>query len=180
PHSPVDGFWHAHMGWLFSGKQAEHLTYARDLTEDRLVMAISNTFFVWLAATLVLPALLGGMLAHDFWTGAWHGLLWGGAVRLFLTHHITWSVNSVCHTFGSRPFQTRDRSRNQWVVGLLALGEGWHNNHHAFPRSALHGMRWWQLDLSGWTIRLLERTKLAANVQRVSAADRAARRQRAA
>ena len=88
-------------------------------------------------------------------------------MRIFLTHHVTWSVNSVCHTFGSRPFPTRDRSRNQWVVGLLALGEGWHNNHHAFPRSALHGLRWWQFDLSGLTIRLLARLRLAWDVERV-------------
>jgi len=175
PHSPAEGFVHAHVSWLFAGTQADHMVYARDLTEDRLVMAISRTFWVWLLATLLLPALLGGLFAHSFVTGAWHGLLWGGAVRIFLTHHVTWSVNSVCHTFGSRPFATRDRSRNQWTVGLLALGEGWHNNHHAFPRSALHGLKWWQFDFSGYTIRLLARLRLAQNVQRVSAGDLVAR-----
>jgi len=171
PHSPADGFVHAHLGWLFNGMQADHEVYARDLMNDRMVMFISKTFVFWIAATLLLPFFIGGIHSHSFWTGAWHGLLWGGAVRLFLTHHVTWSVNSVCHTFGSRPFSTKDRSRNQWVVGLLALGEGWHNNHHAFPRSALHGLRWWQFDLSGLTIRLLERARLAWNVQRVTAED---------
>ena len=158
PHSPADGFFHAHIGWLFEGQQADQMTYARDLRQDRLVMWVSRTFPLWAALTLVVPFLIGG----------WSGLLWGGLVRIFLTHHVTWSVNSVCHTFGRRPFATKDRSRNQWVVGLLALGEGWHNNHHAFPRSALHGLRWWQFDLSGLTIRLLERLRLVANVQRVS------------
>ena len=158
PHSPADGFFHAHVGWLWEGQQADQLTYARDLREDRMVMWVSRTFPLWAALTLVVPFALGG----------WSGLVWGGLVRIFLTHHVTWSVNSVCHTFGKRPFRTKDRSRNQWVVGLLALGEGWHNNHHAFPRSALHGLRWWQFDLSGITIRLLERVRLIWNVQRVT------------
>jgi len=96
-------------------------------------------------------------------------------VRIFLTHHVTWSVNSVCHTFGRRPFATRDRSRNEWVVGLLALGEGWHNNHHAFPRSALHGLRWRQLDLSGLAIRGAARLGLIWDVQRVSRTETRAR-----
>src|SRR5207302_981675 len=151
PHSPVDGFFHAHVGWLFARQTSDTMVYARDLRQDRMVMAISRLFPLWCALTFAVPFAVGG----------WPGLLWGGLVRVCLTHHVTWSVNSVCHTFGSRPFRTRDRSRNQWLVGLLALGEGWHNNHHAFPRSALHGLRWWQFDLSGLTIRLLARLRLA-------------------
>jgi stearoyl-CoA desaturase (delta-9 desaturase) len=158
PHSPADGFWHAHAGWLFEGRQADQFTYARDLRGDRMVLWISRLFPVWVVLTFAIPFALGG----------WSGLLWGGLVRVFLTHHVTWSVNSVCHTFGTRPYRTKDRSRNQWLVGLLALGEGWHNNHHAFPRSALHGLRWWQVDLSGLTIRLLARLRLISQVQRVS------------
>ncbi len=100
-------------------------------------------------------------------------------MRQFLTHHVTWSVNSVCHTFGKRAFETNDRSRNEWVVGLLGFGEGWHNNHHAFPRSAFHGLRWWQFDLAGYTIRLFEATGLARDVYRVSPAMQAARLGRA-
>jgi stearoyl-CoA desaturase (delta-9 desaturase) len=130
-----------------------------------LVMLLSRLFPLWLLLSLALPFTIGG----------WRGLLWGGLVRIFLTHHVTWSVNSVCHSFGSRPFATRDRSRNQWLVGLLALGEGWHNNHHAFPRGALHGLRWWQFALSGLTIRLLERLGLIWEVQRVSAEEIRAR-----
>lgn len=161
PHSPQDGFFHAHIGWLFTGMDADARIYARDLQDDRLVVMISQLFPLWIVLSLAIPFAIGG----------WHGLIWGGAVRIFLTHHVTWSVNSVCHTFGSRPFDTKDRSRNQWLIGLLALGEGWHNNHHAFPRSALHGLRWWQLDLSGLTIRLLERLQLVSSVQRVSATE---------
>ncbi|MGI8550984.1 MAG: acyl-CoA desaturase [Dehalococcoidia bacterium] len=161
PHSPADGFFHAHLGWLFTVEPADQMVYARDLRADPVIVWISRLFPLWAILTLAVPFLIGG----------WRGLLWGGLVRIFLTHHVTWSVNSVCHTFGSRPFRTKDRSRNQWLVGLLALGEGWHNNHHAFPRSALHGLRWWQFDLSGLTIRLLERLHLAWNVQRVSAED---------
>ena len=169
PHSPADGFWHAHVSWLFGdGLAADPMVYARDLRGDRVVMWVSRLFPLWAVLTFVIPFALGGST----------GLLWGGLVRIFLTHHVTWSVNSVCHTFGARPFETRDRSRNQWLVGLLALGEGWHNNHHAFPRSALHGQRWWQFDCSGLTIRVLARLRLIWHVQRVSATDISARRSR--
>jgi len=161
PHSPLDGFLHAHLGWLFQTSASDYRRYVRDLEADATVVWISRLFPVWVALSLLAPFLLGG----------WEGLLWGGAVRIFLTHHVTWSVNSVCHTVGGRPFQTRDRSRNEWLVGLLALGEGWHNNHHAFPRSALHGLHWWQFDLSGLLIRGLGRLRLATEIQRVTAAD---------
>jgi stearoyl-CoA desaturase (delta-9 desaturase) len=165
PHSPVDGFWHAHVGWLFRGQVADARIFARDLQDDQLVMLVSRLFPVWAVLSVAVPFLIGG----------WEGLLWGGLVRIFLIHHVTWSVNSVCHTIGRRPFATRDRSRNEWVVGLLALGEGWHNNHHAFPRSALHGLHWWQFDLSGLTIRGLARLGLVWDVQRVSGTEIRAR-----
>ena len=158
PHSPQDGFLHAHLGWLFDNTQVDAGVYARELRDDRLVVAISRLFPAWAVLSLAIPFAIGG----------WHGLIWAGLVRIFLTHHVTWSVNSVCHTFGRRPFATRDGSRNEWIVGLLALGEGWHNNHHAFPRSALHGLRWWQLDLSGLAIRGAARLGLVWEVQRVS------------
>jgi len=157
PHSPLHGFFHAHMGWFLTVYHAEPETYGKWLLKDRLVVFMSKTFLLWGALGLVIPYLLGG----------WQGLLWGGLVRVFLTHHVTWSVNSVCHTFGRRMFETNDQSKNQWLVGLLAFGEGWHNNHHAFPRSAFHGMRWWQFDLSAYVIRLLEWAGLASNVCRI-------------
>lgn len=168
PHSPLDGFFHAHMGWLFNARAVENRGYVRDLYQDRTVVWVSRFFPLWVVLGLVAALALGG----------WQGLLWGGFVRIFLVHHVTWSVNSVCHTFGRRPFRTRDQSTNEWLVGLLAMGEGWHNNHHAFPRSALHGLHWWQFDASGLVIRLLGRLRLAYEIQRVSAADIAARLQR--
>ena len=172
PHSPVDGFWHAHVGWLFSHEMYDPAEYAPYLLKDPVVVFVSNTFLLWVALSLIVPFAIGG----------WSGLLWGGLVRIFLTHHVTWSVNSICHTFGRRDFTTNDRSRNQWVVGLLGMGEGWHNNHHAFPRSAFHGLRWWQIDVSGYFIRGLESLGLARDVYRVSPeqqARRAARNGRA-
>jgi len=108
--------------------------------------------------------------AIPFAIDGWRGLIWGGLVRMFLVHHVTWSVNSVCHVFGKRPFKTGDRSTNNWLVGLLAGGEGWHNNHHAFQRSAYHGLFWWQFDLSGIIIRTLELTHVISEVQKVDRA----------
>ena len=158
PHSPLDGLFHAHIGWFFGKIDADPHTYCPHFFKDRLVVFVSHTAWVWSLLSLFIPMLLGG----------WTGLLWGGMVRMFLSSHAAWSVNSICHTFGQRSFHTNDRSRNQWTVALLGLGEGWHNNHHAFPRSAFHGLRWWQIDLSGYLIWLLERAGLIYDVQRVS------------
>lgn len=159
PHSPLDGFWHAHLGWLFSPKNfADPKIVAPHLLQDRTLVFVDKYVHIWMLLALLIPFLLGGF----------SGLLWGGAVRIFLTTHITWSVNSICHTFGKRPFATTDESRNNWIIGLIGLGEGWHNNHHAFPQSAFHGLRWWQFDLTGILIRLLEALGLLWNVERVS------------
>ena len=158
PHSPVEGFFHAHIGWIFSDTKADPKVYCRNLIKDPMIVFVSRTFFLWVAISLIIPFAIGG----------WHGLLWGGLVRIFLAHHVTWSVNSVCHTFGRREFETTDQSRNEWVIGLLAFGEGWHNNHHAFPRSAFHGLHWWQFDLSGYLIWTLERVGLVKDVYRVT------------
>ena len=163
PHSPVEGFWHAHMGWMFKSTDADPNVYCRNLVKDPIVVFVSRTFIFWVILSLWIPFAIGG----------WTGLLWGGLVRIFLTHHVTWSVNSVCHTFGKREFETRDQSRNEWIVGLLGLGEGWHNNHHAFPRSAFHGLHWWQFDLSGYVIWTLERVGLVRDVYRVTPGMRA-------
>ena len=168
PHSPLRSFFHAHVGWFMGGYRADVKTYGAWMLKDPLIVFMSRTFPVWVALSLLIPFLLGG----------WTGLLWGGLVRIFLNHHITWSVNSVCHTFGSRMFNTDDASRNNWLVGLLAFGEGWHNNHHAFPRSAFHGMRWYQFDLSSLIIWALERTGLAWDVHRVAPERVAQRRAR--
>jgi stearoyl-CoA desaturase (delta-9 desaturase) len=157
PHSPLVSLWHSHVGWMFTHKPRFEI-YGPWLPKDPIVLFGNATWWLWAVLGLAIPFAIGG----------WQGLLWGGLVRVFLTHHLTWSVNSICHTFGTRPYATRDRSRNNWVMGLLSFGEGWHNNHHAFPRSAFHGLRWWEFDLSGLLIRGLEAVGLAWNVQRVS------------
>jgi stearoyl-CoA desaturase (Delta-9 desaturase) len=166
PHSPLDGLLHAHLGWLFGREEADPETYCRPLLRDRVIVAIDRLFPVWVILSLVIPFAVGG----------WSGLLWGGLVRMFFVHHVTWSVNSVCHTFGHREFATTDRSRNQWTIGLLGMGEGWHNNHHAFPRSAVHGLDRWQLDVSAWLIGGLEMLGLATDVQRIAPATIARKR----
>ncbi len=171
PHSPIEGFFHAHVGWLFKDRDADPKVYSKHLLKDPIIVFVSRTFFLWAVLALVIPFAIGG----------WQGLLWGGLVRVFLTHHVTWSVNSVCHTFGKREFETNDLSRNEWIVGLLGFGEGWHNNHHAFPRSAFHGLHWWQFDFSGYVIWTLERFGLAREVYCVTPellARRSARTQR--
>ncbi len=160
PHSPLEGLWHAHMGWLISHKNNIEV-YGTWLKRDPLVVWMTKYWLVFAGLGLLIPFLIAG----------WSGLLWGGLVRIFLTHHITWSVNSICHTFGARDYQTRDASRNNFIVGLLAFGEGWHNNHHAFPRSAFHGLRWWQIDISAYLIRALEALGLVWNVYRVKESD---------
>jgi len=155
PHSPIEGFFHAHIGWLFKDRMADPNIYCRHLVKDPIVVFVSRTFFLWVGLSLLIPFLLGG----------WSGLLWGGLVRIFLAHHVTWSVNSVCHFWGMRPFRSDDHSRNNFLFGILALGEGWHNTHHAFPTSARHGLRWWEIDVSYVVIRILAWLRLAWNVK---------------
>ena len=170
PHSPLHGFFHAHVGWIFNPRSFAHpKEYAPHLLQDPVILWADHLYLLWMALSLAIPFALGG----------WTALVWAGGVRIFLNTHITYSVNSVCHTFGKRAFLTTDESRNEWVVGLLAFGEGWHNNHHAFPRNAFHGMRWWQFDLSGLVIRGLEKTGLVWDVQRVSVEVQEAQKNRA-
>jgi stearoyl-CoA desaturase (delta-9 desaturase) len=175
PHSPhvgygpgvrgvLAGLWHAHVGWLFTHQgRAERQRYARDLMEDRGMRLISRRFLALVVMSLLLPALAGWALTGRL-TGALTGLLWGGLVRIFFQHHVTWSINSVCHFFGRRRFETDDESTNVAWLALPSLGEAWHHNHHAFPRSAIHGLRWYELDPSGLFIRALRRLGLAWNV----------------
>jgi stearoyl-CoA desaturase (delta-9 desaturase) len=174
PHSPhhhgrgvlgmLRGAWHAHLGWVFQPGPADLDRYIPDLRACRVARSANALFPLWVFIGLLLPAVLGGLLTWS-WAGALLGVLWGGLVRIFLVHHVTWSVNSVCHLWGGRPFATEDGSRNNLLFGILALGEGWHNNHHAFPTSARHGLRWWQLDPSYWVIRGLALVGLAWNVR---------------
>ncbi|MGB6042305.1 MAG: acyl-CoA desaturase, partial [Pirellulales bacterium] len=136
---------------------------------------IDRVYYVWVILSLAIPTAIGGLGTFS-WYGALLGLLWGGLVRICIGHHITWSVNSVCHMFGRREFRTTDRSTNNLIVGVLAWGEGWHNNHHAFPTSARHGLAWWQLDPSWLLIRLMEKLGLVWDVRVPSTAAMAAKR----
>ncbi len=179
PHSPhighdggvrgvLAGLWHAHTGWLMSTQgRADWRRYAPDLYEDRGMRTISRHFVPILTIGLLLPALAGFLVSGNL-AGAATGLLWGGLVRVFFVHHVTWSVNSVCHFLGSRRFDTEDRSTNVFWLALPSLGESWHHNHHAFPRSATHGLRRWELDPSALLIAAMERIGLAHNVVRIS------------
>jgi stearoyl-CoA desaturase (delta-9 desaturase) len=130
---------------------------------------------------MIIPTILGGLmeiiLGGGFWWGAFLGFVWGGLVRVLVVHHITWSVNSICHLWGTRPFRSSDESRNNPIVGVLALGEGWHNNHHAFPTSARHGLEWWQFDSSWLMIKSLEKVGVVRDVRVPSMARIKAKRQ---
>jgi stearoyl-CoA desaturase (Delta-9 desaturase) len=179
PHSPhvrhgdgigavLRGLWHAHVGWLLVEQgRADWHKYAPDLYEDRGMRFLSRHFLALVVASLAIPALAGYLVTGTL-AGATTGLLWGGLVRIFFVHHITWSVNSVCHFLGTRRFETDDESRNVFWLALPSLGESWHHNHHAFPRSAVHGLRRWELDPSALVIRALERLGLAWNVVRIA------------
>ncbi|HET6849516.1 MAG TPA: acyl-CoA desaturase [Gaiellales bacterium] len=178
PHSPHHGFGggiggqlrgllHAHMGWMFTHRQAlERARMGRDLVEDKLVRFVDRTFLLWAVMGFVVPFVLGYLLTGGTWRGAFTGLLWGGLVRLFLNHHVTWSVNSICHYFGRRPFAAYDHSTNNWVLALPSLGESWHHNHHVFPTSAFHGLGRTQIDVSGLVIRSWEKLGWVTDVRR--------------
>lgn len=154
PHSPVEGFLHAYIGWLFKDRIPDPNIYCRHLLKDPMIVFVSRTYVLWVMLSLVIPFAIGG----------WTGFLWAGLVRIFFVHHVTFSCNSICHMFGRREFETTDQSRNEWIVALLSFGQGWHNNHHAFPRSAYAGLRWWQIDFSGCLIWIFERLGLACDV----------------
>ena len=180
PHSPhvghspgvrgvLSGLWHAHSGWLLTTQgRADWKRYARDLYEDRGMRMLSRNFGWLVLASLAIPALAGYLASGMTLAGAATGLLWGGLVRIFFVHHVTWSVNSVCHFFGSRRFDTDDHSTNVFWLALPSLGESWHHNHHAFPRSAQHGLRRWEIDPSALIISAMEKVGLAWNVVRIS------------
>ncbi len=177
PWATAKGFAHAHVGWLFHTKgmeRGEH--YGRDLYDDRVVRTIDRLYVVWVALTFALPFAVGYLVGGFSWQLGFQALVWGGLIRIFVYQHSTFAVNSVCHMFGGRSYRSRDESRNNWVVAALTFGEGWHNNHHAFPSSARHGLDRGQLDISWWTIRGLEKLRLAWNVRLPGIAQRDRRR----
>ena len=186
PHSPhvghgggwrgtLRGLFHAHMGWLFiHTERGAKQRFAPDLIEDPVISFVNRTFLLWAVAGLAVPFALGYAIGGTLVAGL-TALLWGGAVRVFVVHHVTYSINSICHVFGRRQFATEDQSRNVFWLALPTFGEAWHNNHHAFPTSAFHGLRRWQLDPSAAVIRLLERLGLVWDVVRVSPERQAAK-----
>jgi len=175
PHSPhvghgsglaavFRGLYHAHIGWLFeSNGRAEKRRYCPDLCSDPTMRAIHGAFPLLVLATLLVPFAAGWAWGGTLETGL-EAALWAGLVRIFLVHHVTWSINSICHFFGQQRFATGDQSRNVFWLALPSLGEAWHHNHHAFPRSAYHGLRWYELDPSGWVIFSLSKLGLIWNV----------------
>lgn len=174
PHSPhghgggvlntLRGMWHAHVGWMLRLHPRGLARYNGDLRKNKMIRRISSLFPLWVVLGLLMPAVLGGLLTMS-WLGVLLGFIWGGLVRVFMVHHVTWSINSVCHIWGAQPFRCNDQSRNNPVFGVFALGEGWHNNHHAFPTSARHGLRWWELDVSYLIILAMSKVGLAWDVK---------------
>jgi stearoyl-CoA desaturase (Delta-9 desaturase) len=174
PHSPwrygedfrslCKGLWHAHVGWLFDVEQTNQKRFVPDLLRDPDLVRVSRAFPVLAVVSLLLPAVLGGLLTWS-WAGALTAFFWGSLVRIFVLHHVTWSINSICHTLGERPFQTRDRSANVWPLALISMGESWHNLHHADPTCARHGVLPRQVDTSAELIRGFEKLGWATNVR---------------
>lgn len=185
PHSPwrygetvpalLKGLWWAHMGWLFDEEQTPQLKYAPDLIDDPAIRRISRLFWLWTALSMLLPPLVGGLVTLS-WQGALSAFFWGSLVRVALLHHVTWSINSICHALGSRPFRSRDRSGNVWWLAVLSCGESWHNLHHADPTSARHGVLRGQIDSSARLIRWFELAGWVRDVRWPDAQRIAARR----
>jgi stearoyl-CoA desaturase (Delta-9 desaturase) len=180
PHSPhlsgdgfwggVTGLWHAHIGWLFETVgTADKQRFAGDLVKDRVLHVVDKLFGLWVFVSFAIPFALGWIIGGGL-GAALTALLWGGFVRVFLLHHVTWSINSICHFFGRKRFDIEDESRNVFWLAPLSMGESWHHNHHAFPTSAFHGLRWWErlADPTGLVIALFEKLGLVWNVVRVS------------
>ncbi len=174
PHSPwmygtgawnlTKGMWHAHIGWLFEAEQTPQDKYAPDLLKDRDIVLISRYFWVSVLASLLLPALIGGLVTWS-WHGALTAFFWGSLVRICLLHHVTWSINSICHTIGEQPFSSRDKAANVWWLAIPSLGESWHNLHHADPTCARHGVLKGQIDISARIIWLMERAGWVRDVR---------------
>jgi stearoyl-CoA desaturase (delta-9 desaturase) len=185
PHSPwrygrtvgalTKGFFYSHLGWLFDWEKTSEKRYAPELLADTTIRRVSQTFPVWVAVSLLVPPLVGGLWSWSWW-GAATAFFWGSLVRVALLHHVTFSINSVCHIKGRRPFKTRDRSQNVWWLALLSLGESWHNFHHADPTSARHGVRFLEIDSSAILIKIMERLRWVHDVRWPDAGSIARRR----
>ena len=174
PHSPwrygetfwglTKGLWYSHMGWLFHREMSNQERFAPDLVADRDIQVIDKLFPYLVTTSVLLPAVLGGLITWS-WGGALSALFWASLVRIGLLHHVTWSINSVCHVYGERPFDSRDKATNFWPLALLSFGENWHNLHHADPTSARHGVLRGQIDMNARAIWLFEKLGWATNVR---------------
>jgi stearoyl-CoA desaturase (Delta-9 desaturase) len=185
PHSPwrygesigalLKGLWFAHIGWLFDIDHTNRERFTPDLLADRDMVRVERQFGLWVAVTMLLPPLLGGLWSMSL-AGALTAFFWASLVRICVLHHVTWSINSICHTIGERPFVARDKSANFWPLAILSFGESWHNSHHADPTCARHGVLRGQLDISARVIALFERLGWVSDVRWPNAARLAARR----
>jgi len=174
PHSPwlfgtspfalARGFWHAHMGWVLDRNLTNQARFAPDLLADPVIRRIHRQFGLWTFVTLATPAAIGGLVTWSWW-GAVTAFFWAGLVRMALLHHVTWSVNSICHMIGERPFTARDKSANFWPLAILSMGESWHNLHHADPTCARHGVKPGQIDISARLIWIFEKLGWAYDVR---------------
>ncbi|MFD2416129.1 acyl-CoA desaturase [Amycolatopsis pigmentata] len=188
PHSPwlfgtspaalARGFWHAHMGWMFRREVTNYERFAPDLLADGDLRVVNRFFWLWITLSLALPAALGGLLSWSWW-GAVTAFFWAGLVRIAFLHHVTWSVNSICHMVGDRPFSSRDKAANFWPLAILSMGESWHNSHHADPTCARHGVLRGQIDVSARVIWIFEKFRWAHDVRWPRAERLAAKRVRA-
>lgn len=185
PHSPnlagnglrgrLRGLAHSHFLWMRRHEYPNVVHYAPDLIRNRALMRVARRYHVWVVLGLVLPALVGGLVDQSL-MGALYGLLWGGLVRMFVLEHTIWAINSFLHMFGTRPFVSRENSRNGGIFALLTFGESWHNNHHAFPESPSFGLRWYRPDPGYWFIRACAALRLASDLKTPSERRFAARK----
>jgi stearoyl-CoA desaturase (Delta-9 desaturase) len=177
PHSPyidkdhslnwLQGLFHSHMGWTYSHELTNPFFFAKDLVNDAVISKVNKYYYIWMLLGILFPTLLGGIILGT-WIGMLKGFLWGGLLRMFLVHHSSWTIGSIAHIFGTTPFDSQDKSKNNIWIALPTLGEGWHNNHHAFPNSAFHGLKWWQIDITGLVIQVLELFGLIWDVKKPS------------
>jgi stearoyl-CoA desaturase (delta-9 desaturase) len=178
PHSPhldegpgmkgvLKGLWHAHIGWFWDDEQTSARRWAPDMVKEKAMRKIDSLFPLWALISFAAAPLIGFAFTGTL-HGAFTAFLWGSLVRIFFLHHVTWSVNSICHFYGKRPYQTTDFSTNNWLLAIISFGESWHNTHHAFPTSAVHGVGRGQLDISGAVIRGLQKLHIVREVKIVS------------
>jgi stearoyl-CoA desaturase (Delta-9 desaturase) len=174
PHSPwrygettgalLKGLFWAHLGWMFDENHTNREKYTPDLLADKDIRIVDRLFLLWLLLSIFLPPAIAGLI-HMSWAAALSAFFWASLVRIFLLHHVTWSINSICHTIGERPFQARDKSTNFWPLAILSFGESWHNMHHADPTATRHGVLKGQLDTSARIIWIFEKLGWATDVR---------------